>query len=114
MILFFVSSCKRSAPELKGIWNISSYTLNGSELSGSNLGNPRIEFNEEGGYMIAASGVSEKGTYTYKNKELTLHCTTQQKPDISYKVTTLDSTIMIYEAINDSNKLIVKLFKTSN
>lgn len=113
LMIVLLMGCTRSHPELTGIWRVQSYAMNGTVIPGSNLGNPLYEFNDQGGYLIIASGVEEKGTFTLDDKLLTYHCTTQKKPDQSFRITRMDSVYLEYEALNDSNQLIVKLIKTN-
>jgi hypothetical protein len=113
LVIVLLIGCTRSNPELTGIWRVESYTMNGTVIQGSSLGNPLYEFNDQGGYLIMASGVEEKGTFTLDEKLLTYHCTSQQKPDQSFRITRMDSVYLEYEAVNDSNQLQVKLIKNN-
>jgi len=97
-----------------GAWVIDQYEINGTVLPHESIGSPKIEFrgNE---YLINTAGDVEKGTYTISDSTLKLDCTTNtDKPDNSFTLTRLDSTLVEYYSLTDNNRLNVTLRKMND
>ena len=56
-----VQCAHKGDKKLEGIWQLNSMSMNGTRISGTDLGIWLWEFNEEGGYLTIVAGAKEKG-----------------------------------------------------
>lgn len=113
----FFNSCDNknkkgfNADNIIGVWVIDQYEINGTVLAHENIGKPKIEFRGDE-YLINTAGEVEKGTYTISDSTLKLDCTTNpDKPDNSFTLTRLDSSLVEYYSQTDNNRMNVTLRK---
>ncbi len=59
-------SAQLKIKELPGVWRLISLTAADQTMYAPQLGNPRMEFNKKGGYMINLAGQKESGRYFFK------------------------------------------------
>jgi hypothetical protein len=103
--LLILTQCRnKQEKQLYGIWKLDVMEVNGTEISGSSLGEWMWEFNEEGGYLVMVAGAKEKGKYSLKDGKLTMKSVTvKEKPETVYEVTRLDSAAMNLTAEGEKN-----------
>jgi hypothetical protein len=116
----FLNSCDNknkkgfNTDNIIGVWVIDQYEINGTVLPHESIGSPKIEFrgNE---YLINTAGDVEKGNFSIKDSTLKFDCTTNpDKPDNSFTLTRLDSTIIEYYSQTENNRLNVTLRKMNH
>lgn len=90
-------------------------TINGSSVSFDDIGQPYIEFNNKGGYMInmggTKHGVREKGTYELNDKELTLTSEIKEKLPQKLIIEKISEEEVKYYSRTDDNKMEVLLIR---
>lgn len=104
-ILIALTQCRnKQQKQLIGIWKLDVMEVNGTEISGSSLGEWMWEFNEEGGYLVMVAGAKEKGKYSIKDGKLSMKSVTvAEKPETVYEITRLDSALMDLTAAGEKN-----------
>jgi hypothetical protein len=65
---FMHLSAQFKTKDLPGVWRLLSLTAAEQSMYAAQLGNPRMEFNNKGGYMINLAGQKESGRYTCKKQ----------------------------------------------
>ena len=60
-LLAFLASCQVKDTRLVGIWKIQEVSINGATMLHEDIGQPLIEFNDKGGYMLKMGNTIEKG-----------------------------------------------------
>lgn len=105
LILIALTQCRnKQQKQLIGIWKLDVMEVNGTEISGSSLGEWMWEFNEEGGYLVMVAGAKEKGKYSIKDGKLSMKSVTvADKPETVYEITRLDSALMDLTAAGEKN-----------
>ncbi len=113
LTLLLINSCNSKKEKLEGIWKLDVMEMNGTQLSGTSLGEWFWEFNEQGGYLVMVAGAKEKGRYQLKGDQLSMKSVTnEQKPETVYKITRLDSAVLNIESIGEKNHLQLFFIKT--
>lgn len=111
----FLSQCGNPTKEkLQGIWRVEEVDLNGTVMDATSFGSWMWEFNEEGGYMVNLSGAKVKGTYTAKDKKLTLKPEAEKEQEASvYDIDTLtDKEMQLTTLSSTKNKSTLRFIKT--
>lgn len=113
LTLLLINSCNSKKEKLEGIWKLDVMEMNGTQLSGTSMGEWFWEFNEQGGYLVMVAGAKEKGRYQLKGDQLSMKSVTnEQKPETVYKITRLDSAVLNIESIGEKNHLQLFFIKT--
>jgi len=113
LTLLLINSCNSKKEKLEGIWKLDVMEMNGTQLSGTSLGEWFWEFNEQGWYLVMVAGAKEKGRYQLKGDQLSMKSVTnEQKPETVYKITRLDSAVLNIESIGEKNHLQLFFIKT--
>lgn len=120
-LLFFLfvssllTSCNQKKSPLAGVWKMQEVTINGSSVSFDDIGQPYIEFNNKGGYMInmggTKHGVREKGTYELNDKELILKSEIKEKLPQKLIIEKISNEEVKYYSKTDDNKMEVLLIR---
>ena len=100
-----------SKASLSGVWRIQSIQTNGIELFHSQLGNPKLEFNLEGGYLINVSGEVEKGKYSVHKNSVVLNALVPVKKKVVLEIDSISPTNMTYRTESKDIISTVKLLK---
>jgi hypothetical protein len=107
-----VQCAHKGDKKLEGIWQLNSMSMNGTRISGTDLGIWLWEFNEEGGYLTIVAGAKEKGKYTLKDNQLTLHnITSPNRPDQIYNVVKADSIQLELITVEEKNRTALTFIK---
>lgn len=97
--------------DLPGLWKVEKWSANGHVLYHSQLGEPKIEFNPQGGYMISVSGQKETGIYTIKKSELVLRSVDPNDKTTFIQIQSLGADTMVYLVKSDSIPALISLRK---
>lgn len=115
LIISIFTSCNQKKSPLAGVWKMQEVTINGSSVSFDDIGQPYIEFNNKGGYMInmggTKHGVREKGTYELNDKELTLTSEIKEKLPQKLIIEKISEEEVKYYSRTDDNKMEVLLIR---
>lgn len=112
-----VSLCQLAATspftqkQLIGVWKIQTMEVKGMKMRHQEMGEPFIEFNEEGGFMIKLSSSSSKGRYKLKGNTVTLKFLYPKKPSQELHLSKLDDTEMDYTTVDSSGTVKVTCFR---
>jgi hypothetical protein len=111
VLLVAVAATSPSRQQLIGVWKIQTMEIKGVTMRHEQMGEPYIEFNDEGGFMIKLSSYSEKGRYTLKENNVTLRFLLPKKPAQKMSITRLDKTEMDYSTTDSTGEVKVKCFR---
>ncbi len=113
-IIILLAQCSSKTKEqLVGIWRVDKVELNGTQMDGNTAGNWMWEFNEEGGYMIVASGMTEKGKYDLNGKTLKLKSVSNpDKEETVFSIQSIDSLHLDLASDTKDNKTLLHFIKT--
>jgi hypothetical protein len=111
VLLVAVAAASPSRQQLIGVWKIQTMEIKGVTMRHEQMGEPYIEFNDEGGFMIKLSSYSEKGRYTLKENNVTLRFLLPKKPAQKMSITRLDKTEMDYSTTDSTGEVKVKCFR---
>jgi hypothetical protein len=115
LIISIFTACNQKKSPLAGVWKMQEVTINGSSVSFDDIGQPFIEFNNKGGYMInmggTKHGVREKGTYELNDKELTLTSEIKEKLPQKLMIEKISEEEVKYYSKTDDNKMEVLLIR---
>ena len=100
--LFSVSSTIPLKKKLIGVWKIDTISTKGTILRHDQLGQPYIEFNEEGGFLVKISAAHEKGRYHAKGDIVKLNFLEPKKPQQILHITQISDSQMEYTTKSDS------------
>jgi hypothetical protein len=88
--------------KLIGVWKIDKISTKGTILRHDQLGQPYIEFNDEGGFLVKISAAHEKGRYHAKGYIVRLKFLEPKKPEQILHITQISDTQMEYTTRSDS------------
>jgi hypothetical protein len=113
LFLLLLTQCRnKQEKQLVGVWKMETMNINGTEMSGASLGEWLWEFNDEGGYLVMVAGAKEKGKFKVKEGRLSMKSVTiAERPETSYEIVQLDSTVLKLKAISDKNSSSLSFIK---
>ena len=97
--------------KLIGVWKIESMQIKGTTMRHQQMGNPFIEFNDEGGFMIKIGASAEKGRYSVKGNEVTLKFVIPRKPSQKMNVTKIDDRELDYTTSDSTGVTTVTCYR---
>ena len=120
-LLAFLASCQVKDTRLVGIWKIQEVSINGATMLHEDIGQPLIEFNDKGGYMlkmgntIEKGGIKnpvEKGKYTIRDENfLKLEPNNAGKPSQELFIDSVAKDIVKYHSQTPQNRMDVLLVR---
>ena len=109
--VFLLSSTSPVKKKLIGVWKIQSMEIKGTTIRHQEMGQPYIEFNDEGGFMIKLGSSGEKGRYTIKGNDIRLKFIMPKKPAQKMIITKLDETELDYTTSDTTGSVHVKCYR---
>ncbi|MFN8288560.1 MAG: hypothetical protein U0V74_17525 [Chitinophagales bacterium] len=115
LILLLAQCTNKTKEQLRGIWRVDAIELNNTKMDGNAAGQWLWEFNEEGGYMIMAAGMKEKGKFSLSDKTLKLKSITNpDKEESVFTIQHLDSLHLDLASDVKGNKTLLHLIKAKD
>ena len=121
LIIFVLFSCKEKDKRFVGIWKIQEININGATMYHEDIGQPIMEFNDKGGYMLKMGNTLEKGgiknpvekgVYTIKDgKYLTITPKSADKPKQDLIIDTVSKNLIRYHSQTKDNRMDVMLVR---
>jgi len=88
LMLAFLAACNQS-PNFVGVWELESIKLQTEIITAADLGNPVYTLKEDNTYKIEVSGLSQNGTWSLLEDQLTL--IDNDNPDTKNKLTVVEA-----------------------